>query len=114
LLTEVVSVHAGRQLGVADTAHVPSADSERASDLGPTEARCVARDFARGSGDGSSPPLDTDLSVFPITPPVDPACAKATCWFAAKTPNSKIEPIRRPIIPFTGNPPILLTEAPGT
>jgi hypothetical protein len=41
LLTEAVSAHGGRQLGVADTAHVPSADPERPSDLGPTEARCV-------------------------------------------------------------------------
>jgi hypothetical protein len=112
LLTEAVSAHGGRQLGVADTAHVPSADPERASDLGRTEARDVARDFARGSRDAPSPPPDTDLSVFPITPPVDPACAKATGWFAAKRPNSKIEPISRPIIPFTGNLPLLLTEGP--
>jgi hypothetical protein len=42
LLTEAVSAHGGRQLGVADTAHVPSADPERASDLGATEARYVA------------------------------------------------------------------------
>jgi hypothetical protein len=41
LLTEAVSAHGGRQLGVADTAHVPSADPERPSDLGSAEARCV-------------------------------------------------------------------------
>jgi hypothetical protein len=39
LLTKAVSDHGGRQLGVADTAHVPSADPERASDF---EARDAA------------------------------------------------------------------------
>jgi hypothetical protein len=73
LLTETVSDHAGRQFGVADTAHVPSADPERVSDLAPAEGRDVACDLARGSRDAVSPPPDTDLSVFPMVPPVEPA-----------------------------------------
>jgi hypothetical protein len=73
LLTETVSDHDGRQFGVADTAHVPSADPEQASDLEPAEARDVARDLARGSRGGASLPPDTDLSVLPMVPPVEPA-----------------------------------------
>jgi hypothetical protein len=73
LLTETVSDHDGRQFGVADTAHVPSGDPERASDLGAAAGRGVARDPARGSGTARSAPPDTDLSVFPIVPPVEPA-----------------------------------------
>jgi hypothetical protein len=49
---------------------------------------------------------DTDLSCFPITPPVDPACAKATWdWAATKSDNSKAKPVSRPTLYFTGNPP---------
>jgi hypothetical protein len=73
LLTETVSDHDGRQFGVADTAHVPSGDPDRPSDLGPAAAREVGSDFARGSRDAASPPPETDLSVFPIVPPVEPA-----------------------------------------
>jgi hypothetical protein len=59
---------------------------------------------AGGGVCGSSPP-DTDLSCFPITPPVDPDCAKATCcWPAAKSHNSKAKPVS-PAQHFTGNPP---------
>jgi len=45
LLTDAVSVHDGRQLGVADTTQMPSADPERTPDPGST-----ARDLARGFG----------------------------------------------------------------
>jgi hypothetical protein len=89
LLTDVEIVHAGRQLGVADTDHAPSVDSERVSDLGPTEARRVARDLARGSGDGSSPPPETDLLILPTVPPVEPAWANtgASTNGTASTPS---------------------------
>jgi hypothetical protein len=73
LLTDTVSDQDGRQFGVADTAHVPSGDPERTSDLGPAAGRGVTRDAARGSGTARSPPPETDLSVFPIVPPVEPA-----------------------------------------
>ena len=65
---------------------------------------------------GSSLP-DTDLSCFPITPPVDPACAKAVCcWPAMKSDNSKAKPVSRPTLHFTGNPPFppIFSENPLT
>jgi hypothetical protein len=73
LLTKTVSVHAGTQLAVADTAHVPSADpvvriSRVVSDI----ILFVARDLPLCEGASSSPP-DTDLLVLPIVPPADPA-----------------------------------------
>jgi hypothetical protein len=39
---------------------LPSADLKRASGLGPTAARYVVWDFARGSGDALSRPPDTE------------------------------------------------------
>lgn len=63
---------------------------------------------------GASAP-DTDLSVFPIVPPVDPACAN-TVALAAKgesTPNTSSNMIRQPA-PFTPamlRPPIARVAA---
>lgn len=52
-----------------------------------------------------SPP-DADLSCFPITPPVDPACANATCcWAAPKSPSAAVKINNRQTLHFIGNPP---------
>jgi hypothetical protein len=90
----------------------------------PLSSECLAGvavdgfDAGRAGGGvcGSSPP-DTDLSCFPITPPVDPDCAKATCcWAAAKSHNSKTKPVSHPTPYFTDQPPFppIFSENPGT
>jgi hypothetical protein len=78
LLTKTVSVHAGTQLAVADTSHVPSADPVvvRPSRVVSVIILFVARDLSLCEGASSSPP-DTDLLVLPIVPPAEPACARA-------------------------------------
>ena len=85
--------------------HRPATEaSEDRSEPLPSVGR--RRDFAGERGSATPSPPDTDLSCFPITPPVDPACAKATWdWAATKSDNSKAKPVSRPTLYFTGNPP---------
>jgi hypothetical protein len=42
-----------------------------------TGAALAEVELRRGAGACSSPAPETDLSVFPMVPPVEPACAKA-------------------------------------
>ena len=56
-------------------------------------------------GSAACSPPETDLSCLPISPPVDPACARATCrWPHAKSPTAMVE-INRRAIPYLTAPP---------
>jgi hypothetical protein len=68
-----------------------------------TGAALAEVELRRGAGASSSPAPETALSVFPIVPPVLPACARAP---EAPTADSTMPKDAVMIHVFMANPPI--------